>query len=175
MAATFDWQEDNGTATGSPAKGATRATGRTEVNWKNIDDSTTAYSSSPITAGNNSFPKNLFGKFTGTFNEISAGLFAHTAGTLGTGLTLKGKVTSTYTTPSTTALSGSTDMSATKAIGSGATVLFGAAGPEASGKAASSTAATAYSEYLITQLQSTGSAAAGDTATLTLTLQYSEN
>lgn len=32
-----------GTATGSPAKGTTRTGGVTNVNWKNIDDSTTAY------------------------------------------------------------------------------------------------------------------------------------
>lgn len=183
MAATFDWQEDNGTATGSPAKGTTRTTTRTEVNWKNIDDSTTAYSSSPITAGNNSYDKWQFGKFTGTFNSVSAGLFAHTAGTLGTGLTLKGPAAVTgdgdrplYTTPATTANSNlTTNMTSAISIGSGVAVFFGATGPEATGKASSSTNATTYSTYLPTQLQTTSSAAAGDTATVTLTLQYNEN
>lgn len=183
MAATFDWQEDNGTQTGSPAKGTTRTTGRTEVNWKNIDDSTTAYSSSPITAGNNSYQKNQFGKFTGTFNQISAGLFAHTATAFGTGLTLKGVPACTgdgdrylYVTPSTTADTGlTTNMTSAIAIGSGVAVCFGATGPEATGKAASSTNATTYSNFLTTQLQTTGSAAAGDTAQVTLTLQYNEN
>lgn len=176
MAATFDWQEDNGTATGSPAKGTTRVTGRTEVNWKNIDDSTTAYSSSPITAGNNSFTKYQFGKFTGTYNQISAGLWAHTAGTLGTGLTLKGVVTSTYATPATTAnASLTTDMTSVIAIGSGAAVSFHATGPEGASPTTSGTANPLYTQYLATQLQTTGSAAAGDTATVTLTLQYNEN
>lgn len=183
MAATFDFQEDNGASAGSPTKGTTRTTGRTEVNWKNIDDSTTAYSSSPITAGNNSYDKWQFGKFTGAFNQISAGLFAHTAGALGTGLTLKGPAATTgdgdrplYTTPATTANATlTTNMTSAIAIGSGVAVFFGATGPEATGKASSSTSATTYSNYLPTQLQTSASAAAGDTTSITLTLQYNEN
>src|SRR5258708_39800007 len=84
-AATFEFEEDNGASTGSPAKGTTRTAARTEMNWKNIDDSTTAYSSNPITAGNNSYQKNQFGHYSGTFNQVSAGLYAHTAGTFPTG------------------------------------------------------------------------------------------
>jgi hypothetical protein len=61
------------------------------------------------------------------------------------------------------------------AIGSGKAVWFGATGPANSGKAASSTTATSYTNYLTTQLQTTSSAAAGDTANVTLTLQYDEN
>ena len=178
MAATFEFEEDNGTQTGSPTKGTTRTAARTENNWKNVDDSTTAYSSSPIVAGNNSFDKWQFGHFSGTYNQILNGKWAHTAGTLGTGLTLKGKVAPSggYTTPATTANANlSTDMTSSIAIGSGATVQFGATGPEASGKANSTTSNPAYSDWLTTQLQTTGSAAAGDTATVTLTLQYDEN
>lgn len=183
MAATFEFQEDNGASTGSPAKGTTRTAARTEVNWKNIDDSTTAYSSSPITAGNNSYQKNQFGKFSGTFNSISAGLFAHTATAFGTGLTLKGVPTCTsdgtrylYVTPSTTADTNlTTDMTSAISIGSGVAVCFGATGPEATGKATSMATNPCYTNFLTTQLQTTGSAAAGDTATVTLTLQYNEN
>src|SRR5215210_5235109 len=111
MAATFAFKEDNGTQTGSPTRGTTAGTTVTTCNWKNVDDATTtAYSASPITAGNNSYIKYQFGSFSGTYNQLSAGLWSpHTAGTLGTGLTLVGKVTSTYTTPATTAMSGSTD------------------------------------------------------------------
>lgn len=185
MAATFEFEEDNGAAAGSPAKGTTRTAARTDVNWKNIDDSTTLYSSSPITAGANSFDKWQFGHFSGTYNQISAGLFAHTAGTFGAGLTLKGcpACTSTvtalvYTTPSTTANANLTkDMTAAVAIGSGVQVQFTATGPEnsATSSATSITTNPAYTNYLTTQLQTTGSAAAGDTATVTLTLQYNEN
>lgn len=183
MAATFDWQEDTGASTGSPAKGTTRTTGVTDVNWKNSGTQATAYSSAPITAGNNSYEKWTFGKFTGTYNQILNGLFAHTSGTLGTGLTLKGTPACTgdgdrllYTTPATTANSNlSNNMTSAIAIGSGVAVCFGATGPEATGKATSTTSNPAYTNFLTTQLQTTGSAAAGDTATVTLTLQYDEN
>lgn len=175
MAATFEYNEDNGAQTGSPLKGTTRNTAVTNVNWKNVDDTATAYSSSPITYGNNSYTKYQFGKFTGTFNQISAGLWAHTAGTLGTGLTLKGVVTSTYATPSTTTNAAlTTTMTSAIAIGSGAAVSFHTTGPEAASPT-STLSAAGYTQYLPTQLQTTTSAAAGDTATVTLTLQYNEN
>lgn len=176
MAATFEWDESN-------AAGQTITHNVTNVNWKNIDDTTTAYTASPITAGNNSFEKWQFGHFSGTFNQISAGLFAHTATALGTGLTLKGAPTMTsdttdlaYATPATTANANlTTDMTAAIAIASGIAVWFGATSPTAASKAASMTTNPCYTNYLTTQLQTTGSAAAGDTATITLTLQYNEN
>ena len=175
MAATFEWNEDNGAATGSPAKGATRTTAVTQVNWKNTDDVATAYSSSPITAGNNSYTKYQFGKFTGTFNQISAGLWAHTSGTAGTGLTLKGVVTSTYATPATTANAALTvDMSSALTIGSGQWVSFHTTGPEGASPT-STLSAAGYTQYLATQLQTTSSAAAGDTISFVTTLQYAEN
>lgn len=183
MAATFDWNRDTGTQTGSPTKGTTRSTGVTETNWKNTDTYATAYSAAPITAGNNSYEIWNFGKFSGTFNQISAGLFAHTATAFGTGLTLKGTPACTgdgdrllYTTPSTTANTNlTTDMTSAISIGSGVAVCFGATGPEATGKATSMTTNPCYTNFLATQLQTTGSAAAGDTAQVTLTLQYNEN
>lgn len=183
MAATFDWNRDTGAATGSPAKGATRSTGVTDSNWKNTDTYGTPYSSAPITAGNNSFEICNFGVFSGTFNQISAGLFAHTATAFGTGITLKGVPACTgdgdryiYTTPSATANTNlTTDMTSAIAIGSGVAVFFGATGPEATGKASSTTSNPGYTNYLTTQLQTTSSAAPGDTATVTLTLQYNEN
>lgn len=183
MAATFAFDRDTGAAAGSPAKGTTRTAGVTDTNWKNTDTVGTAYSAAPITAGNNSFEIWNFGHFSGSYNQISAGLFAHTATAFGTGLTLKGTPACTgdgdrllYTTPSSSANANlTTDMTAAVAIGSGVAVCFGATGPEATGKAASTTANPAYTNYLTTQLQTSGSAAAGDTAQVTLTLQYNEN
>ena len=178
MPATFEFDEDNGAQTGSPLAGTTRTAAVTNVNWKNIDDSTTAYGSSSITAGNNSFTKYQSGKFSGTWNSVSAGLFAHTAGTLGTGLTLKGTVTTTYATPSTTANAAlTTDMTTAIAIGSGLAVLFNTTPQTATPTAtfASTTANPAFTQFLATQLQTTVSAVAGDTATVTMTLQYNEN
>ena len=176
MAATFEFEESNGA-------GESPTPARTEVNWKNIDDSTTAYSSNPITAGNNSFEKWQYGHFSGTYNQILGGLFAHTATAFGAGLTLKGPPAMTtdanrlaYATPSTTTNASLTvDMTSAIAITSGSAVWFGATGPANSGKAASMTTNPCYTNYLTTQLQTTGSAGAGDTATVTLTLRYQEN
>ena len=183
MAATFEFNRDTGAAAGSPAKGTTRTTAVTETNWKNSDTYGTAYSAAPITAGNNSFEIWNFGKFSGTYNQILAGLFAHTSVAFGTGLTLKGTPACTgdgdrllYTTPSASANANlSVDMTSAVAIGSGVAVFFGATGPEATGKASSTTANPAYTNYLTTQLQTASNAAAGDTAEVTLTLQYNEN
>ena len=183
MAATFEFNRDTGTQTGSPTKGTTRTTAVTDYNWKNTDTYGTAYSAAPITAGNNSFEIWNFGKFSGTFNQILSGLFAHTATAFGTGLTLMGPAACTgdgdrllYTTPSASTNSNlTTDMTSAIAIGSGVAVCFGATGPEATGKATSMTSNPCYTNYLATQLQTTGSAAAGDTAQVTLTLQYQEN
>lgn len=173
MAATAVWQEDNGTATGSPNKGTTRADA-SQVDWKSVDDIATGRASATIIAGQNSYIKYQFVKFTGTFNTISAGKFAHTAGTLGTGLTLVGKVTSTYATPATSAMSGSSDISSPISIGSGASVNFATSGPE-NASPSSSISAPGYSQYIATQLQTTGSAAAGDIGSQTLTFQWNEN
>jgi len=175
MAATFDWIESNGA-------GETPTTGRTETNWKAIDDSTTAYSSSVIVDGTNSYDKWQYGKLSGTFNQVLAGLWSHTATAFGTGCTLKASPTMTadanrlaYATPSRTANANLTyDATAVTAIGSGKAVWFGATGPANSGKAASMTTNPCYTNYLTTQLQTSG-AAAGDTANVTLTLQYDEN
>jgi hypothetical protein len=183
MAATFEFELDTGASTGSPAKGTTRTAAVTDTNWKNTDTYGTAYSASPITAGNNSFEIWNFGHFSGSFNQVSSGLFAHTLTALGTGLTLKGTPACTgdgdrllYTTPSASTNSNlTTDMTTAVAIGSGVGVCFGATGPEATGKATSMATNPCYTNFLTTQLQTTGSAAAGDTATVTLTLQYNEN
>ena len=174
MAATFEFQEDNGAL--ASGRGTTTTSARTECNWKNIDDSTTAYSSSPITAGNNSFTKYQFGHYSGSYNQVSAGLWAHTAGVPGTGVTIKGVVTTTYATPATSANAAlTTDMTTAIAIGSGATVLFTPTSPNTASPSASTTANPAYTQFLPTQLQTTGSAAAGDIPSQTLTLQYNEN
>ena len=183
MAATFAFDRDTGTQTGSPTKGTTRSAGTTDTNWKNTDTYATAYSAAPITAGANSYEIWNFGHFSGTFNQILTGLFAHTSTAFGTGLTLKGTPACTgdgdrllYTTPATSANANlSVDMTSAVAIGSGVAVCFGAAGPEATGKATSMTTNPCYTNYLTTQLQTSGSAAAGDTATVTITLQYNEN
>ena len=186
MAANFVWCEDNGAATGTPATGTTRSGFgadthyATDVNWKNVDDCTansgTLFTAAPISAGSNSFTKYQYGKFTGAFTNISTGLWsANTSGVLGTGLTLKGTVTSTYATPSaTTNAALTTDFTSSVVIGSGISVLFSTTDPS-DASPTTTLAAPGYTQYFASQLQTTGSAAAGNTASTTATLQYSEN
>lgn len=173
MAATAVWQEDNGAATGSPAKGTTRADAG-QCDWKSVDDISTPRASATIIAGQNSMHKYQFVKFTGTFNSISAGKFAHTAGTIPANVSLVDKITSTYAAPATSALSGSTDITGNTAIGSGQSVNFSTVGPEGASPTASITAA-GYSQYIVTQLQTQSSAVAGDIGAQTLTFQWNEN
>lgn len=172
MTATTTWYEQNGTATGSPAGGT--ASTISSCDWKNVDDTTTSKASSPIQAGANSFIKYIYLKFSGTFNQISAVKFAHTSGTLGTGISLKGKVTSIYDTPTTSAMDGATDMTSATDIGSGASVLLSTSGPNGTSTSSAQTT-TCYTQYLATQLQTTAAASAGDSGTVTLTVQYNEN
>lgn len=171
MAATTTWYEQNGTASGSPASGTESTI--SSCDWKSVDDSTTSRASAPVLAGSNSYHKYIYLKFTGTFNQISAVKFAHTAGTLGTGISLKSKVTSTYATPATTALASSTDITSPTAIGSGASVLLSTTGPN--GSTSASQTSTCYTQYIVTQVQTTAAANAGDSGTVTLTVQYNEN
>jgi hypothetical protein len=179
MASSADWQTHHGAATGSPAGGTTTQTGRTELNFKNIDDGTSAYSSYPVDAGSNSFDIYAFVRWTGTFNQILNVLFAHTAGTPGTGITLKSKVapnSNTYAAPSTSANGNLTiDSTSPISIGSGQSVQVGATSPQAAGKASSGTANPLYTQYLTIQAQTTGSASPGDMTTVTWTLQWDEN
>lgn len=176
MAATFAWKEDYGTQTGSPLSGTSEWNPATNINWSSNANPTTTYSSNPINAGANSYERYQWGSFSGTYNQILNGLWAHTAGAFGANLTLVGKVTSSYTTPVVTAMAGSTDMTSVIAIGSGAAVLFSTNGnPETATPTASTTANPTATQYLVTQLQAGASAAAGDTATATLTLRYDEN
>ena len=173
MAATVQWREDNGTATGSPPRGTTRGNA-SNMNWKSVDDTSTAYTSATIIAGQNSYQKYNYLQFGGTFNQISAGKFAHTAGSIGTGITLVSKITSTYATPSTSAMTGSTDITSTTPINSGASVNFATSGPESASPSAT-LGASGYSQYIVTQLQTQVSAAAGDIGSQTLTFQWNEN
>ena len=172
MAAITTWCEQNGTAAGSPAAGTESTI--SSCDWKNIDDTTTPRASSPVLAGSNSYAKYIYLKFTGTFNQISAVKFAHTAGTLGTGINLVGKITSTYATPSTAAISGGADITSTTPIGSGASVLLGTTGPNDTTPSSSQTIAC-YTQYIVTQVQTTNAANAGDSGSATLTVQYNEN
>lgn len=184
-AASFQFCEDNGASVGVQPRGTTRTTGVTQVNWKATDDVNTVYSSSPITAGQNSYTKYQFGVFTGSFNEVKSGIWQHVSGVFGAGITLKGYISGSglYGTPAQTTNSALLfDMTSTGLLSTGYSVRLGTEGPNHTGKDVSSTGAivapwgaTAYTEYIASQMQTTVAASAGDTATATFTFQWTEN
>ncbi len=173
MSATFTFGEDNGAQAGTPPRGTTRTFNVTNMNWKNIDDATTAYSSSVITAGNNSYPKYQWGHFSGTFNQISNVKFGHTTGLFGVGLALALVTGSGYSTPATTALSNSRDITQPSGLSAASFAInLGVNGPQEA--LASTLSQTGYTAYFATQLQTTVAASAGDTALVTGTISYDE-
>lgn len=166
MASTQTFSEGNGASAG------TETINRAEMNWKNIDDSTTAYSSSVITAGSNSFTKYQAIVFAGTYNSLSACTVKVDNNAPGTGLSIVGAVVSTGVTPATTA-SGDSAMSTT-----GAAVNFTGttwATAFAAGTTTASGGGTRYTQPLRTQLQTLGTAAPGDIASRTFTWQWTES
>jgi len=171
MASTQTWSEGNST------NAATETGSRAECNWKNIDDSTTAYSSSPITAGNNSFHKVQALKFAGTFNTLSALSFYASTAAPGTGLTVKASILSSTTgaTPSTTSIGGSDIPTSAGSLTANFIATSTWASAFAAGTATLTASAAGYSQPLRTQLLTTGAAAPGDIATVTITGSWTES
>ena len=165
MASTQTWAEWNGTSPG------TRTDNRTECNWKAVDDSTTAYTSSPVTAGSNSFGKYQAIVFAGTWNSLSALTYKIDVNSEQAGaVTIKGAVVTAYTTPATTA-TGDAAMSTTgiSANFNTSTTPFGA------GTASTTAGGTMYANALRTQMQTTGAAAPGDITAKTITASWTES
>jgi hypothetical protein len=164
MASTQTWSEFNST------NAATETTSRAEANWKNIDDSTTAYSSSPITAGNNSFTKYQAVKFAGTWNSLSALTYKVSSNAPGTGLSVVAAVVTSGTTPSTSASGDSAaSTSGTSANFNNSSTPYGA------GTSSTTAGGTMYANVYRTQLQTTGSAAPGDITSVTITASWTES
>lgn len=164
MASTQTWSEFNGTSA------ATETTSRAEANWKNIDDSTTTYSSSPITAGNNSFIKYQALKYGGTWNSLSALTYKVSTATPGTGLSVVASVVTSGTTPSATA---SGDSAAST---SGTSANFNSSStPYGTGTSSTTAGGTMYANAYRTQLQTTTSAAPGDITSVTITASWTES
>ncbi len=187
MAATFTWNERNGASPGSETAGVGN------INWKAVDDTTTAYSNSNavIAAGTNSYTKWQYGKFTGAYNTISNVLYIHQSGVFGAGVTLRCQKSMTqdsdrlsYITPSRVADNVNITPVDFTGVGTSVTVYVGdleagVDGAASSGKAAAANkpgvSGTLWTNYLVTQLQTTGLAAPGDTAPITIRLQYDES
>lgn len=164
MASTQTWSEGNGATAG------TETTSRSEDNWKNIDDSTTAYSSSPITAGNNSFTKYQMVKFGGTWNSLSVLTYKVSTNAPGTGLSVVASVVTSGTTPSATA-SGDSAASTSGTSANFTSSSFG----YAAGTSSTTAGGTMYTNAYRTQLQTTTSAAPGDITSVTITASWTES
>ena len=136
-----------------------------------------------ITAGTNSYTKWNYGQFTGNYTTIANVSFSHYIGILGPGLNLMCQKPMTidtdqltYATPSRAADSTVTPYNLTT-VGSSVTLWLGPTGPDTSGKspvATKPTDGTLWTNYIVTQLQTTTSALPGDTTLVTLRIQYDE-
>lgn len=164
MASTQTWAEFNGT------NAATETGARAEADWKNIDDSTTAYTSSAITAGANSFSKYQAIKFAGTWNSLSALTYKVSSAAPGTGLSVVASIRTTGVTPSTTA----TGDAAASTSGTSANFATSAT-PYNAGTSSTTAGGTMYANVYRTQLQTTGSAAPGDISAVTVTATWTES
>lgn len=168
MASTQSWTEYNG------ASAATPTASRTEANWKRVDDSTTAYTASPINSTNNenSMTKYQAIVFAGTWNSLSALTYKIDNNAPATGLSIVGSVVTSGTTPSTTA-SGDSAMSTTglSANFNNSTTPYGA------GTSSTTASGTMYANCLRTQLQTTSSYAGGpgDITSRTITASWTES
>lgn len=168
MASTQTWSEFNST------NAATETANRTEANFKRIDDSTTAYTASPINSSNNenSMTKYQCIKFAGTWNSLSALTYKIDNNAPATGLSIVGTVVTSGTTPATTA-SGDAAMSTT-----GVSANFvSSTTPYGAGTSSSTASGTMYANPFRLQLQTTSSYAGGpgDIAARTLTATWTES
>jgi hypothetical protein len=168
MASTQTWSEFNGT------NAATETASRAEANWKRVDDSTTAYTASPINSSNNenSMTKYQALKFAGTWNSLSALTYKIDNNAPATGLSIVGSVVTAGTTPSTTA-SGDAAMSTT-----GLAANFNSSTtPYGTGTSSTTAGGTMYANALRTQLQTTSSYAGGpgDITSRTITASWTES
>lgn len=167
MASTQSWTEYNGV---TPTVTATR----TEVNWKNIDDSTTAYTASIITvpgAGTTySFAKVQALVFAGTWNSLSAFTYKVSTAAPGTGVVLNADVIATYTQPATTiqpASAASTTGTAANFTNTTTPFIAGTTSVTGSG--------TMYTNAYRTQLAVGSTAGPGDITSVTVTASWTES
>jgi len=166
MAATFELSESNGS-------GETVTDGISNLNYGSTDAPNIVPADHPIRAGENSYEKWVRCHFTGTFNKIenikiwkSAGDYV-TGETIKTNLTTSGYSAATYSTPTdSTSTVATNDMPTSEP--SGPNLGIG-------GSLSGSLTSAGYSDYWVSQLQTTTSTPPGDVNTKTFTIQYDES
>jgi len=167
LVSTFEWDEHNGVAPGTPTHGITNGNFG-NVDQPNIDISVEA---NKIPRGENSYSKYISGHFSGTYSQIGPnGKLWKSAGSLPSGVTLKAAMTNTYVAPTKTATG---DGDIPTAEGSALAVNFGSS--EENATAAQTTANPAWTPFYRCQLQTTGAAPTGAIGAQTITLNYDES
>jgi len=164
MVATVDISESN-LATESVTDNITNC------NYGNDDSPNLVTATYPITAGNNSFEKYWRINWSGSFNQIDnlqvwVNPDVDSELDLISNLTTSGYVNKVYATPVTGSCS-SCSYQVPTADPTQANLGIG-------GSLAGTTNATGYSDYVISQLTSAGTAAPGDMTQVTYTFQYDE-
>ncbi len=157
MSATHQWSESNGA-------GEVVTDGISDANFGSTDAANLTPASYPVVSGENSFHKCFRSKFSSTFTEISNMKIWKSAGAYVTGEALKYKESTSYIQPSASALGGSSDIPVTEP---GSQNVLSAAGT-------ATITSAGYTEYMLMQIQSTGSTPAGAGNTKTLMFQYDE-
>lgn len=166
MVATVEIDESNGA-------GETITDGITNGNYGSVDSANLAVATNAVTAGNNSFEKWWKLDFGGTFNTIDNLQIWKSAGNYVTG---EGIDTNLRTSAYGGAESYVTPTETTSVI---ADQVMPVADPTSanlgiSGSLAGSLSSAGKSDYMITQLQTTGATPAGDVNQKTFTFEYDE-
>lgn len=167
MPAAFQWNQ----TVGSPA-GISQDLGQSGnlVNFKNADSiGTSGYAQNPIPAGSNSFEVWLRAHFSGVFNNIWDMRFWQSIDfSPNTGLVVKVKTNQQlYQQP--------TNATSSIATATVSTSDPGSANVSIAGSLSSSLSTSGFSDYIVSQLQTTSAAPAGDTSLSTFSLSYLEN
>jgi hypothetical protein len=165
MAATCDIDEYNGV-------GETLTASITNTNYGSVDSANLTPAGNEITAGNNSFEKYQKMSFTGTFNTVdnlkvwkNSGAYVTGEG-IDTCLRETGYVNQTYVQPTeTTSVKATQVMPATEPAGANLGI---------GGSLGGSLSAPGDSDYMVSQLQTTGATPAGDVNQKQFTYQWDE-
>ena len=165
MTATFELSESNGA-------GETVTDGITNLNYGSADQPNLDPATYPITAGQNSYEKWVRCHFTGTFNKIDNIRIWMSSGTYVTGETIKTNLTTSgYTAAS---YSQPTQNTSTVATNNMPTSEPSSANLGIGGSLSGSLTSEGYSDYWVSQLQTTTSTPPGDVNTKTFTIKYDE-
>lgn len=168
MASSIEIYEDNGAPTGNPKKGTTR--NRITSVWYQSVDSHNRDNAARITVGNNSFTKYISYKFTGSFNEISNVKITRGSGAMPSGTSLKLKTSDAYEQPTASTMAGGTDFTSSGQ----ASVNLSTQSPESNSKT-NTLSTTGYTEFIVSQVQTTTSASQGITENVVLRLTWDES